>query len=137
MSDDMNDTSDLRDDAVENEMAQILRQATPRGADAALRSGPGGRGRPVACSPGRDGSESSGRRPPRRFCWALLNYWVAKRGTERLARIMGPPALSKRAAELAADIAAITDEATGRWAYERLAASCQPPNPLERSRITE
>jgi len=133
MSDDIDDGNDPHDD----EMEQILRQVRPRGAGAALRS------RVLA---GVAGQLRAPSRPRwERVFWpaaaaaillgVLLNYWVAKRGSERLARIMGPPAVSKRAAELAADIAAVTDEATGRWAYERLAACCRPPNPLERSGV--
>jgi hypothetical protein len=111
-------------------MEQILGQVTPRGAGAALR------GRVLGAL------ECELRKRPRweRLFWPaaaaaillgiFLNYWVAKSGSERLARVMGPPAVSRRAAELAADIAAVTDEATGRWAYERLAACCKPPDPF-------
>ena len=125
---DVNDSNDPQDE----EMERILRQATPRGADAAIRP------RILAAVARQVGA-------PARFRWeriywpavaaaillgVLLNYWVAVQGTARLARIMGPPAVSKQAADLAADIAAITDEATGRWAYDRLAASRRPPDPF-------
>jgi hypothetical protein len=132
MRNEMNDTSDPRDDAVENETAQILRQATPRGVRPELRP------RVLAAV---DHQLRSQTRPRwERIYWPaaaaaillgiLLNYWVAKSGSERVARIMGPPVVSRRAAELAADIAAITDEATGRWAYEQLAACCRPRDPF-------
>ena len=128
MSMDIHNSNDPQDE----EMERILRQATPRGADAALR--------PRVLS-----AVARGLSAPSRFRWerifwraaaaaillgVLLNYWVTVQGKERLAQIMGPPAVSRRAAELAADIAAITDEATGRWAYDRLAASRRPPNPF-------
>jgi len=50
-----------------------------------------------------------------------LNYQVSRASERRLARILGPIPASRRALELANEIAAITDAETGRWAYERLA----------------
>ncbi len=148
MSMDIHNSNDPQDE----EMERILRQATPRGADAALR------GRVLAavgCGEAVGPAVPAGSIPPseepagtagptswERVYWpavaaaillgVLLNYWIAVEGKERLARIMGPPAVSKQAADVAADIAAITDEATGRWAYERLAASRRPPDPFRR-----
>jgi hypothetical protein len=52
-----------------------------------------------------------------------LNYWVNDAIDRRLAVVFGPRPVPKQAAELAAEIASITDPATGQWAYQRLAAS--------------
>lgn len=49
-----------------------------------------------------------------------LNYWVNDAVNRRLARALGPPVVRRQAAEIAADIASITEPSTGRWAYERL-----------------
>ena len=51
-----------------------------------------------------------------------LNVWVNDRLDRRLAVVLGPPPVRKQAAEIAADVASITDSATGQWVYERLAA---------------
>jgi len=143
---DVNDSNDPQDE----EMERILRQVTPRGADAALRGrvlaavGCGEAVGPVvpagSIPPSRKSAGTAGPTNWERIYWPVaaaaillglvLNYWVAKTGSERLAQIMGPPAVSKQAADVAADIAAITDEATGRWAYDRLAASRRPPDPF-------
>jgi hypothetical protein len=50
-----------------------------------------------------------------------LNYWVADTLDRRLAIVLGPPPACRQAAEIAAEIASITDHATGQWAYARLA----------------
>jgi hypothetical protein len=51
-----------------------------------------------------------------------LNFWVNDRLDRRLAIVLGPPPVRKQAAEIAADVASITDSATGQWVYDRLAA---------------
>jgi hypothetical protein len=51
-----------------------------------------------------------------------LNFWVSERLDRRLAIVLGPPPVRKQAAEIAADVASITDSATGQWVYDLLAA---------------
>ncbi len=128
----MNPEIDRNNGSHDEEMEQVLGQVTSRGAGAALRPR-------VLAAVARELRAGSRPRWERVFWRAaaaaillgiLLNYWVAKRGSEQLAQVMGRPAVSKQAAELAADIAAVTDEATGRWAYERLAAACRPRDPF-------
>jgi len=53
----------------------------------------------------------------------LLNHLVNTSVDRRLAAVLGPPPVPRQAAEIAAEIAALTDSRTGQWAYERLAAS--------------
>jgi hypothetical protein len=55
----------------------------------------------------------------------LLNYLVNVSVDRRLARVLGPPPAHRLAAELATDIAAVTDPRTGDWAFQRL--STEPP----------
>jgi hypothetical protein len=52
-----------------------------------------------------------------------LNYWVNDAIDRRLAIVFGPRPVPRQAVEIAAEIASITDPATGQWAYQRLAAS--------------
>jgi hypothetical protein len=52
----------------------------------------------------------------------LLNHLVSSALDRRLARLLGPPLVPRQAAELAAEIASITDAKTGRWALARLTA---------------
>jgi hypothetical protein len=49
-----------------------------------------------------------------------LNVWVSRASERHLARLFGPPPISKRAMEVANDVAKITDAETGRWVYQRL-----------------
>jgi hypothetical protein len=51
-----------------------------------------------------------------------MNYVVSDSIDRRLAVVLGPRPVRRDAAEIAADIAAVTDATTGRWAYERLAS---------------
>jgi len=51
-----------------------------------------------------------------------LNYWVNDTLDRRFAIVLGPPSVHREAAEIAADVASITDPTTGQWVYERLAA---------------
>jgi len=51
-----------------------------------------------------------------------LNYWVSARLDRRLAIALGPPQVCRQAAEIAADVASITEPSTGKWVYERLTA---------------
>ena len=56
------------------------------------------------------------------FGGVVANIWVNDELDRRLAIVLGPPPVQIRAAEIAADVASITDPATARWVYERLAA---------------
>ncbi len=51
-----------------------------------------------------------------------LNFWVNDRLDRRLAIVLGPQLVRKQAADIAADVASITDLATGQWVYDRLGA---------------
>ena len=53
----------------------------------------------------------------------MLNHVVNTTVDRRLAAVLGPRPIPRQAAEIAADIAALTDSRTGQWAFERLAAS--------------
>jgi hypothetical protein len=53
----------------------------------------------------------------------LVNYLVNASVDSRLAAVLGPPPVPRQAAEIAAEITALTDFRTGQWAFERLAAS--------------
>jgi hypothetical protein len=50
-----------------------------------------------------------------------LNFWVSDRLDRRLAMVLGPRPERKQAAEIATDVASVTDLATGQWVYDRLA----------------
>jgi hypothetical protein len=105
-----------------------LRQVTPRGAPPELRP------RVLAAVAGELSAAAS--RPSRRqlqprpglaaaaavLAGLLLNAWVNDTLDRRLAIVLGPPPADRRAAEIATDIASVTDPATGQWAYERLVA---------------
>jgi len=52
----------------------------------------------------------------------LMNYLVNTTVDRRLAAVLGPPPVPRQAAEIAAEIADLTDSRTGQWAFERLAA---------------
>ena len=53
----------------------------------------------------------------------LINHIVNASLDRRLAAVLGPPTVPRQAAEIAAEIAVLTDSRTGQWAFERLAAS--------------
>ena len=50
----------------------------------------------------------------------LLNHVVNTTMDRRLAAVLGPRPVPRQAAEIAADIAALTDSQTGKWAFDRL-----------------
>jgi hypothetical protein len=52
-----------------------------------------------------------------------LNYWVNDSLDRRLAIVLGPPPVDSQTTEIAADIASITDSATGECAYRQLTAA--------------
>jgi hypothetical protein len=58
-----------------------------------------------------------------------LNVWVGKLSERHLARLFGPPPVSKRAAEVAKAVEEATDAQTGQWVYQRLAAATARPSP--------
>jgi hypothetical protein len=64
-----------------------------------------------------------------------LNLWVNDRLDRRLAIVLGPPPPRRQVAEIADDVASITDPATGRWVYQRLAASRPDPDEARRSAV--
>jgi hypothetical protein len=111
-----------------DDIERRLRQVTPRDASPELR--------PRVLAAVADQLQASTPLPSRRLRFRpavavaatllaslALNYWVNDTIDRRLAIVLGPPPISRRAAEMADEIAAITDAATGRWAFERLAAS--------------
>lgn len=107
-----------------DELERLLSQITPRGAPPELRP------RVLeAVAEELDSRRRRGNRPALALAGVAaalvlslaLNYQVSRASERRLTRILGPIPASKRALELANDIAAITDAETGRWAYERLA----------------
>ena len=51
-----------------------------------------------------------------------MNIGASVAAERHLARLYGPPAVSKRAMELAKEVEAVTDAQTARWVYLRLAA---------------
>jgi hypothetical protein len=50
-----------------------------------------------------------------------LNVWVSAELDRRLEIVLGPPPVSGQVAEIAAEIAHVTNPAVGQWAYQRLA----------------
>jgi hypothetical protein len=110
-----------------NDMERRLRQVRPRGASPELRP------RVLAAVVNQLGAgtplPSSWRTRPglavatALFASLALNYWVNDSLDRRLAVVLGPPPVDKQTAEIAADIASITDTYTGEWAYRRLAAA--------------
>src|SRR4051794_15510191 len=102
-----------------DDIERRLRQATPRGAPPELRARalaavaaelpsaePAYSGRPLRLAIATAASVLAG-------LW--LNVWVTDRLDRRLAVVLGPPPVHRQAAEIAADIASITDPSTGRW----------------------
>ena len=51
-----------------------------------------------------------------------MNIWANEASKRHLARLFGPPPVSKQAMELAKDVERITDAQTGRWVFQRLTA---------------
>jgi hypothetical protein len=110
-----------------DDIERRLRRVTPRGAPPELRA------RVLAALAAElpSGDPAASRRtfrPALAVAAALLaslglNFWVNDRLDRRLAVVLGPPPVHRQAAEIAADVASVTDPATGRWVYQRLAAS--------------
>lgn len=106
-----------------DDLERLLRQATPRAAPPELRD------RVLAAvAEELDSATRVGWLLPLAVAAALLvslatNVLVNDAVGRRLAVVLGPPPVPKQAAEIAAEIASITDAPTGRWAYARLAAS--------------
>ena len=53
----------------------------------------------------------------------MMNYLANASVDRRLKAALGPPPVPRQAAEIAAEITALTDSRTGRWAFEQLTAS--------------
>ena len=51
-----------------------------------------------------------------------MNIWANEASKRRLARLFGPPPVSRRALEIANAIEGITDAQTAQWVYRRLTA---------------
>ncbi len=120
-----------------DDIERRLRRVSPRGAPPALRSrvlAAVAAELPAAAGPPAASPRHLTRRPgfPRLhpmlataaalLAAYMLNLWVNDRLDRRLAAVIGPSPVRRQAAEIAADVASVTDPATGRWAYESLTA---------------
>jgi hypothetical protein len=107
-----------------DEVEGLLRQVTVRGAPPELRARILGKVEEQLHRTA--GRRSRGRMRPALAAAAsllgaiALNYWVNAALDRRLAKVLGPPVVRRQAAEIAAEIASITEPVTGQWAYERL-----------------
>jgi hypothetical protein len=118
-----------------DEIERRLHQMTPRGAPAELRlrvlAAVDEPLRPVTPLPSRRSFRPALAVAIGVLASLALNFWVSDQLDRRLAIVLGPPPVRQQAAEIAADIASITDSATGQWVYERLAAD-QPDHDAAR-----
>jgi hypothetical protein len=110
-----------------DEIERLLSQATPKGAPPELRA------RVLAAVADElNSARPRWRIPPFLAAAAAVlialisNYLVSEAVDRRLAAALGPPVVRKEAAEIAADVAAVTSPETGRWVYERLSAAEGP-----------
>jgi hypothetical protein len=109
-----------------DDLERRFRQVTPPGAPPELRL------RVLAAVADELNSVHRARRPLRHvLAWAVaaavlvslaLNTVVSSSIDRRLAVVLGPRPVRRDAAEIAAEIASVTDAPTGQWAYERLAS---------------
>ena len=109
-----------------DDLERRLRQVTPPGAPPELRH------RVLAAVADELNFTHRSRRPLRRvlalavaaavLVSLALNSVVSGSIDRRLAVVLGPRPVRRDAAEIAAEIASVTDAPTGQWAYERLAA---------------
>ncbi len=119
----------MNDDTAMDDVEQRLSQLTPRGARPELRGQVleklASELENFATAPKEFGSPRL-----RRSAWAVaaslllgigLNVWADKASERHLARLFGPPPISKQAMEIANAVEKITDAETGRWVYQRLA----------------
>jgi len=107
-----------------DEIERLLGQVTPPGAPSELRArvlvavaaelrlGPKVQSRP-GFRPGLTAAASL-------LAAVALHYWVNDSVNHRLARALGPLPVRRQAAEIAADVASITEPSIGQWVYERL-----------------
>jgi hypothetical protein len=122
-----------------DDIERRLSQSTPRGAPPELRARvldavaaelpsaePASSGQPLRLAIAIAASVLAG-------LW--LNVWVTDRLDRRLAVVLGPPPVRRQAAEIAADVASITDPSTGRWVYQCLSASRPDSNDARRYAI--
>jgi hypothetical protein len=107
-----------------DEIERLLSQATPKGAPPELRA------RVLAAVADElNSARPRWRIPPFLAAAAAVlialisNYLVSEAVDRRLAAALGPIPVRRQAAEIAADVAMITDPTTGRWAYDRLTES--------------
>ena len=107
-----------------NEIERVLRRLVPPAAPAELR------GR-VLCAVANELSIAS--RPASRLQFRpgltvaaclvasiALNYWIGASLDRRIAAVLGPKPVRRQAAEIATEIAAVTELSTGKRAYDRL-----------------
>lgn len=109
-----------------DDLERKLRQVTPRSAPPELRL------RVLAAVADELNLVTPSRRPPRLalavavaatvLVSLAMNFVVSDAVDRRLAIVLGPRPVQRQAAEIAADIASVTDSTTGQWAYERLAS---------------
>jgi hypothetical protein len=109
-----------------DDIERQLRQVIPRGAPSELRprvlAAVAEQLQPVAPLPSRRSISPALAVAAALLASLALNFWVSDRLDRRLEMVFGPPPVHKQAAEIAADVAAITDPTTGQWVYERLVA---------------
>ncbi|GAC1474297.1 MAG: hypothetical protein NVSMB9_24380 [Isosphaeraceae bacterium] len=121
-----------------DDIERALRQVTPRGASTELRS------RVLAAVADELKTIASPRRRSPGSALAVaasllvslaLNYQVNRTLDRRLAIVLGPIPVPKQAAEIAADIAAVSNPSTGQWVYAQLASSRPPVEDPRRSAL--
>ncbi|MGO9469079.1 MAG: hypothetical protein ACLQIB_47305 [Isosphaeraceae bacterium] len=107
-----------------DEIESVLRQVTPPGAPRQLRARVLGAVadelRPAAVPPSRRRFRPGLAVAASLLASVALNYWVNATLDRRLAVVLAPPPVRRQAAEIAADVASITEPSTGKWVYERL-----------------
>ena len=108
-----------------DDIERWLRRVPPRGAPPELRprvlAAVAEQLRPVTPLPSRGSFRLALAAAAALLASLALNFWVNDRLDRRLALLLGPPPVRKQAAEIAADIASITNNSTGQWVYDRLA----------------
>jgi hypothetical protein len=64
------------------------------------------------------------------FFGIVSNVWASWRADRFMAKLLGPPPVSKQAMEIAQEIGRITDPQTAQWVYHRLTPRPQPGDGL-------
>jgi hypothetical protein len=110
-----------------DDIERRLRQLTPRGAPPELRprvlAAVAGQLHPAVRPSSRRSLHSAVALVAGVLASLALNVWVNHTLDRRLALVLGPQPPRRQAAEIAADVASITDSSTGQWTYEHLAAA--------------